>query len=331
VYFKMRGELDNGLKIGGRFELEGDNGGDQLDQVFLTLSGGFGQLRLGAVNSGRYSYGWNTDAPAVGVPINSGWISTFVAAQNNSGFRFRSPGLSTVIDGSNDEQKITYFTPRFNGFQLTGSWTPEAHNINSNSVGQGGESFRFTGPSDENILYTNGWDFGASYSGDFNGAGVELQAGIFGSTAPNNAEAAGFDDYFGFNGGLSLSYQGFSIAGSFAKVVDGLAFCPGGGTCVGNGALASNEGHSYNAGIGYSTGPYSFSATWFRGEEEGLLSQPGDEKNQFFNVAASYTLGPGIRTSLTYLHAELDDDTAGNANSADNEGDAVIWGMHLGF
>ena len=53
VYFKMRGELDNGLKIGGRIELEGENGGDQIDQAYLTLSGGFGQLRLGAINSGR--------------------------------------------------------------------------------------------------------------------------------------------------------------------------------------------------------------------------------------------------------------------------------------
>jgi len=334
VYFKMVGELDNGLKIGGRFELEGENSGDQLDQVYLTLSGGFGMLRIGAVNSGRYSYGWNTDSPQVGVPINSGWVSTFVTAQNNTGFRFRSPGLSTVIDASNDEQKLTYFTPRFNGFQFTVSWTPEAHNINSNSVGQGGESFNFSGPSDENLFYTNAWDFGASYSGDLQGVGVEVQAGIFGASAPNNADtpalgANQFDDYFGYNGGVSVSFQGFTIAGSFAKVEDGLAFCPGGGTCVGNAALSSNEGTSYSAGIGYETGPWGFSAAYFNGQEEGLVANPGDEENEFYTLAASYTLGPGIRTSLTYLHATLDDDLPTSAG--DNEGDAIIWGVHLGF
>ena len=51
VYFKMRGELDNGLKIGGRIELEGENAGDQIDQAYLSLAGGFGQLRIGAINS----------------------------------------------------------------------------------------------------------------------------------------------------------------------------------------------------------------------------------------------------------------------------------------
>ncbi len=119
VYFRMRGELDNGLRIGGRIELEGEQGGDQIDQHYLVLAGGFGEFRLGSINSGRYSYGWNTDAPTVGIGINSGWMSQLVAPRSNSGARFRSPMISTVIDFSNDEPKLTYFTPRFNGFQLT--------------------------------------------------------------------------------------------------------------------------------------------------------------------------------------------------------------------
>ncbi len=46
VYFKMRGELDNGLRIGGRIELEGESTGDQIDQAYLVLAGGFGEFRL---------------------------------------------------------------------------------------------------------------------------------------------------------------------------------------------------------------------------------------------------------------------------------------------
>ena len=178
VYFKMRGELDNGLRIGGRIELEGETGGDQIDQHYLVLAGGFGEFRLGSINSGRYSYGWNTDAPTVGIGINSGWMSALVTPLNVSGFRFRSVGLSTVIDFSNDENKITYFTPRFNGFQLTASWTPRGHEVTSSSVGQGGSSFFFSGPADESIINTNGLDVGLSYSGDFDGVGIEVQAGI---------------------------------------------------------------------------------------------------------------------------------------------------------
>jgi hypothetical protein len=335
VYFKMRGELDNGLKIGGRIELEGENGGDQIDQAYLTLSGGFGQLRLGAVNSGRYSYGWNTAAPAVGSPVNSGWTSTWLTTLNNSGARFRSVGISTVIDASNDEQKITYFTPRFNGFQFTGSWTPQAHIATSGSVGQGGGSP--FGSESQVTDYTNALDFGVSYSGEFGGAGVEVQAGVATASAPAIAQAptskggtGSFDDYLAYNGGVLVSFQGFTVAGSFAKISEGLAL-----SCTSNGSssvcASSNEGRSYEVGAGYETGPWGFSASYFNGKEEGLFANAGDEENEFFTVAGSYTLGPGIRTSLSYLHGKKDADVSGANGVADNKADAVLWGVHLGF
>ncbi len=347
VYFKMRGELDNGLKIGGRIELEGDNGGDQIDQAYLTLAGGFGQLRIGSINSGRYSMVWATDAVQVGVPINSGWASAFVAIRNNTGSRFRSPGVSTAIDASNDEEKITYFTPRFNGFQLTASWTPEAHNSSSNSVGQGGET-SFSGASDESFFYTNAYDFGVSYSGEFDGVGVEVQTGLGGSTAPDIADSLAapndFDDYFMYQGGLALSYQGFSIAGSFAVVDEGMAFlCAdtvsakvgSAGVKLAVAAAAatcesSNEGESFSIGVAYETGPWGVSATYFNGQEEGLIANNGDEENEFWAVAASYTLGPGIRTSVTYLNLDLDPDIP-SPDTAGNTASALVVGLHLGF
>jgi outer membrane protein OmpU len=340
VYFRMRGELDNGLRIGGRIELEGESTGDQIDQHYLVLAGGFGEFRLGSINSGRYSYGWNTDAPAVGIGINSGWMSTLVAPQNNSGSRYRSVGLSTVIDFSNDENKITYFTPRFNGFQLTASWTPRGHMTASGSVGQGGTGYFFTGPADENLINTNGLDVGLSYSGDFDGVGIEVQAGIATADASNQADNAGLDDPFAYNGGLAVSYAGFKVAASFAVIDEalglscgtaeeaegeeeqvypiGTAFCEG-----------SNEGGSFNIGVGYSTGPWGFSLTYFRGEEEGLTAIPGGDENSFVEIAASYTLGPGLRMSLSALDIDFDGDAAGPAD--DNDGIAVVFGVHAGF
>ena len=329
VYFRMRGELDNGLRIGGRIELEGESTGDQIDQHYLVLAGGFGEFRLGSINSGRYSYGWNTDAPAVGIGINSGWMSTLVAPQNNSGSRYRSVGLSTVIDFSNDESKITYFTPRFNGFQLTASWTPRGHATASGSVGQGGSTYFFTGPADENLINTNGLDVGLSYSGDFDGVGIEVQAGIATADASNEADSAGLDDPFAYNGGLAVSYAGFRAAASFAVIDEplGLActgMAVGTATCPG-----SNEGDSFNIGVGYSTGPWGFSLTYLTGREEGLTAVRGDEENSFVAIAASYTLGPGLRMSLSALDIDFDGDAAGPAD--DNNGIAVIFGVHAGF
>ena len=325
IYFNMRGELDNGLKIGGRLELEGLESGDQIDQAYLILAGGFGELRIGAINSGRYSYGWNTDAPAVGVPINSGWMSTFLTIKNTTGSRFRSPGVSTVIDAGNDDQKITYFTPRFNGFQLTGSWTPTIGGGFTNGAdvgtGTGGQN---PGISSEAQNYSEAWDLGVSYSGAFQDVGVEVTAGVAGASAHTGAEAAGFDDYLSFNGGLALSAGGFSVAGSFAVVDEGQSQAAN---------TVSTEGRSFNTGIGYSTGPWGFSLTYFNGQVDGPIVTPGDEENEWFAAAVAYTLGPGLKTSLTFLSVDAQDDSAAGANVGGNDTDAraIVLGIHAGF
>ena len=79
VNFNMRGELDNGMKIGGRIELEASNNGDQIDQHWLTLESGWGRIDVGAINSGRYNLSWTVNAPNVSHGISSGvqteWLS----------------------------------------------------------------------------------------------------------------------------------------------------------------------------------------------------------------------------------------------------------------
>ncbi len=241
-----------------------------------------------------------------------------------------------MIDFSNDEQKLTYFTPRFNGFQLTASWTPRGHVTASNSVGQGGSTFFFSGPADENLINTNGFDLGLSYSGDFDGVGVEVQAGLAFAEASNQAKNAVDigDDPFAYNGGIAVSYSGFTVAGSFAVVDEPLGFLC---SCVSVGTAAcasSNEGEAFNVGIGYSTGPWDFSLTYFNGQEEGFTAASaagagGDDENEFVALAASYTLGPGLRTSFTIMDIDFDGGTAGSAD--DNDGIAVVWGIHAGF
>ena len=65
-------------------------------------------------------------APTVGVPINTGWITSFVPPPPGSTTGFRTPVLSTYVDLANDDHQIEYFTPRFSGFQLGVSYVPAA-------------------------------------------------------------------------------------------------------------------------------------------------------------------------------------------------------------
>ena len=60
-----------------------------------------------------------------------------------------------------------------------------------------------------------------------------------------------------------------------------------------------------------------------------MTAVPGDEENSFVAIAASYTLGPGLRMSLSALDIDFDGDAAGPAD--DNNGIAVLFGVHAGF
>lgn len=322
IYFKIRGQLDNGLKIGGRLELEGQSDGDRMDQHFLVLEGGFGSFRLGAINSGRYSYGWTTNGPNVGFPINSGWADTIVTPGTRTGFRFRSVGRSTQIDMSNDGPKVTYFTPRFNGFQATASWTPVADNVGGTigtaGTGAGGSPDFGGNVADEAIDYTNAIDIGVHYSGKFDNVGVTAQAGLGFAENHDPADAAALDDPFLWNGGVKVAWGGFSMAAEFAVVEEPM--------CLFNAACAySNEGTAYNIGLGYNTGPWGFSVTYFRGEEEAQVAVAGDDENEFWTAGVSYTLGAGVRTSLAYAHVDFGAETVGD----DTDADALMWVIWL--
>ena len=54
IHFTGSTVLDNGLEVGARVELEGEDnsgdGGDQIDEAWIYFSGGFGELRVGSID-----------------------------------------------------------------------------------------------------------------------------------------------------------------------------------------------------------------------------------------------------------------------------------------
>ena len=54
IHFTGSTILDNGLELGARVELEGEDnsgdGGDQIDEAWIYFSGGFGELRVGSID-----------------------------------------------------------------------------------------------------------------------------------------------------------------------------------------------------------------------------------------------------------------------------------------
>ena len=325
VNFNMRGELDNGMKIGGRIELEASNNGDQIDQHWITLEAGWGRIDLGGINSGRYNLSWTVNAPNVAHGITSGvqteWLTFNVDAApwgaSLGAFASRRPLGSANLDASNDDQGIHYYSPRFNGFQVALSYRPGIANGGGKNIGQ----------IDEDTTYTDAVDAAVHYTGDLGGVGVTALVGLATASAPTMATSGGFDDYQTVNAGFRLSSEGFKVGGMIADASEG--FCvPANGSCDASDARSSS-GTAYTFGVSYGSGPWGVSTQIHSGEVEDSIGIAGSSELDVWSVSGSYTLGSGLRLIASYQDAALSNEDGIAANG--NDGDSFSIGVAAGF
>ncbi len=333
IQFRGETALDNGLTVGVQVELETDSRGDQIDENYIFIKGDFGKIVAGSENLSNYNTFWGATAPGVGVPINSGWITVFVPQPEDFQSGFRSTILTTNIDIGNDENSISYYSPRFSGFQFTAGYAP--------TIVDSGEGKNFGGfQANEASEYSNGWGVGMNFSESFNGVDVTFAASYNQGEAPSKVTALGGDDFQQFKVGGGISVGGFSVGGSYANEFEGktilkkslagvLVDAPDQdatltGTQSDDGIAAvsagvdaiarSEEGQSWDAGVSYSTGPWGVSATYFHGEWEGDPGG-GDDETDAFVGAVSYALGPRITTSLSVLYGKFEDEGGGEGTA----------------
>ncbi|VAV95879.1 Porin 41 (Por41) precursor, partial [hydrothermal vent metagenome] len=137
IQFTPSVTLDNGITFGVNVQLEAQNNQNSahpgvanttnIDESYIEISSDtFGKIIFGAENSAGYKS--MTGAPTVtNMYINSPSISAFVpisAGAPGLPFNFRQAGISTwtEVAGNNDVNRLTYFTPNFNGFTAGASY-----------------------------------------------------------------------------------------------------------------------------------------------------------------------------------------------------------------
>lgn len=331
VQFRGETALDNGLTVGVQVELEANSGGDQIDENYVFIKGDFGKIVAGSENLSNYNTFWGVTAPNVGVPINSGWITVFVPPPAGMAVSFRSTIVTTNIDIGNDENSISYYSPRFSGFQFTAGYAP--------SVVDSGEGKTYTGfEANEASEYSNGWGVGLNFSESFNGVDIAFATGYNQIEAPDNVTALGGDDVQQFKVGANIGVGGFSVGGSYAKEFEGKSIVSATSVVnsqgVGNPVTTttttaisrSEEGQAYDVGVSYSTGPWGVSATYFHGEWEAAPGTAGDDEIDSVVGAVSYALGPGITTSLSVMYGKMEDE-----GGAEGEATMGIVGIAVSF
>jgi hypothetical protein len=182
VYFRGSTTLDNGIEVGAKIELEGETSGDQIDEQYLFVNGGFGRIEMGKNDSAADAMG--VTAPAVGpVGVNDGDMQNWANVD-----------LIDTVPSSGDQKRVTYYTPVFGGFRAGVSYADMDNSTNDAETVANGE----------NVLSA-----GLEYKGDFDGFSLGLSA-----EGENNNEG----NWYG--AGVNVGFGNFTVGGSYGHTED---------------------------------------------------------------------------------------------------------------
>ncbi len=291
IHFKGSTVLDNGLEVGARVELEGENDGDQIDEAWVSFSGGFGEVHIGSED----------DALANGCIVPPGGTGNFSAFSPNQwgANTFTSNTVCTGVDDSGDAQKILYVSPSFSGFQVALSYTPNG--ADQNHTDQVGPHVGMPDNADGESRHN--FSVYATYS--YEGDGWGLTWGGGGSWEGHVEQAVGpdNDEQDFYQTGLNLTFGNFSVGGVFEYFNDAAV----------NGVISNNAGIDTDAwvaggGISYSMDPYTVGFQYSHGDFD--IDNPGTDNSDAnidrFALTGNYALGPGIAVDAELAYTTQD-------------------------
>jgi predicted porin len=325
INFNVDGKADNGLGYGAVIVLEADvtndadTQGTNAAETYVYLDGSWGRVQLGSTTgaSGALEVDAASIARATG-GIDGAW--TYYANNLGTTNYIATPDLPLAYgihnggygnEAQENTNKVTYYTPRFSGFQLGVSYAPDDVNSGQGSI--------VGGPNRaDNRAVTNGlsraeniWSGGVNYEGTFDQVGVAAAV----TAEHGSAETAGYNDLFGWNAGAKLSYMGFSAAGSYGKWDDSLTL-----------KTSNLDGSDYwTLGGAYEMGPYGVSVTYLNSSLDTTAAADNDFEN--LSIGADYKLAPGLTPYAEVSFYEAD--TNGTTN--DNDGHVFLLGTMLNF
>ena len=286
IHFNGRGSLDNGMKIHARVELEGQNnhsdggsGDDPIDEYFVKVSGSFGSITLGGTGGAPVkmltgiSGSWATGV-GENLSFDDGWVPS--ATSGGDFHRIRHSRLDT-----GDAEKVTYISPKFGGFQVGATYSPNRQNNDSNARNNLNQAH-------------DGVEGAVSYSGKFGAVGFAVGAGM---TMYQGADDGSSQDLSDWLVAARLDFGGgFRVSGAHKRTTN------------------DNEAQQAtltDVGVRYSTGANSFSLVGMVGElDQGNASHT--------KVMGSYAraLGPGTKVHLNLLWNESENGAATNSGLA---------------
>jgi len=259
VHINFSQTLDNGMKIGGHIEFEGENAGD-IDEEYLYIDGSFGRFLMGTENSADYLMHYGIKSNGIG--MDEGDATTWVAGANGDLNRTNMAGIN------NDSNGFSYFSPRINGFQVGASFIPSMGDQNDRTPVTAGQE------ADRNL--DNGFAVGANYTNSFDALSLKVSVGYI--DAGGDGLAPG--DQTGLNTGVQLGFGGFTASFAYGEEEN-----DNGGEDVNN----------FGVSLAYNAGPAGVSVAYIRGEEsDNDLQQDAIEIGASYSVGPGVTAAGSI-------------------------------------
>ena len=317
IHFKGKTKLDNGISIGVNVQLEASQNGDQIDEAYMEVGGGFGKIIVGDENSAMYKMHY---APSdFGIGLNSGdvtsWNKTITDASGdkiNNGSSSRAPFGATYIepDAVNDSTKISYFTPRFgfvgngNGFQLGLSYAPDGTQ-DSNTL------------PNRDAVNSDYVMVGANFKQKMGAMSVGISGGY--GTVTDQPEGDTVEPE-AMSFGIKLGMGGLSGGVSYANFSD----------------HGDKDAEGINAGVAYAQDAWGVSLAYFHGEKDGDNGGVAPINNQaesdVIHLSGKYALGPGVTFKGTLGHSEYTSKDVDLDNTVDEvSATYLVMGLKVGF
>ena len=279
IHFTGETTLDNGLTVGVHVEQSVENIDDQDNENYAYFSGGWGRVNFG--NEDGAAYLLQIAAPSADSNVDG--LRTYIR-----GFQtdveldydlahFGNGPIEALGNPGDQTDRITYLTPKFNGFQAGVSYAPEA-STNDGLAAMGGAT---VGDNFEDAL-----EIAARWDGQFEGVGISVGAGY---STVDNATAGGVEPE-GWNAGFNLAWNAFSFGAVYLDEQDV--------------AGLDIDTTTWVVGAAWDNGPWHVGASYLAREDDAAA---GDVDSYKATLGGGYTFGPGMtfRGALAFGEAPL--------------------------
>jgi len=294
LHFNAEGTADNGLTYGFHVETEVD-GSDSfaVEESYMYLASSMGRLNLGSEDGANYLL--QVAAPSADANIDG--LRQYIQPVIGLGKQ------DYANDATVQDEKVTYLSPNWSGFQFGASYTPDvASNASEDINGLGLLGFA---TDDVAGNLSSGYEGAVRYEGTFNNVGFAAGAGY--TFIDLEEDAADRDEVQQWNIGADFDIGAFGLGAVYTETHN-------------NGGTKDADIDTIVVGADYTTGPFQFGASY--------MNKDADESAELDRYAAGvvYTVTQGLTLRGSVQYNDIDEAAGG-----DTDATAVLGGIQFNF